>query len=713
MTSLTTLPDDLFAELSHWIPENGAIKLLRVGNRALTQSLQRNLRCLQLASKCSGFLDTTLVIEAATRFNRLEELHFTSSYLAHRIVLPLNLDILPSSLVSLTMSFRGSLDFLTNSERSSFATMLPQLVSLRLESLYPMDGSISQRPLKNLPASLTSLALVSRQQYYVVDADIPNLPHGLKSLELRGVPIDSPMNNISGFISVLSSLQRLVLDDELVKTDNSPSTRLNLAQLPPSLTWIEVFGLQLDVDCVVPYSQKGNSAASTSNSNGAQVNDSKYVDGMVAWKKMFPNLKALITDSFTAPFAAIQQFPSSMRNIGLNILPPEAAEAKKDSSKASSSSSAVSIPDWLSSCDFVSSLTVLEDSSSWKLPLVSRFKNLVVVSLDGLNISVPESGATYRLPPSIIDLTCSVVIEIDALPTGLTRLNCSELILPTGTPADHSGLPAALRDLRVYPGRLNFNHAFWLPPSLTSLQGLFENQFWQYLRPSLAKADESILMPKTHPHRQYPPTDAEKAIPFLPHLSIIYDLHEASELVSFSSVPESVEELYLNVGDNGRIDRSDLWVGLRDLRNLRSLQLTGSSFGLTTLFPHLPSGLEELKLNCRDRSLTYKDIRTLPPNLKVLRMVNNLAEFNFDDGNDHEFVKEKVAKALPRKLHTLVWRMAIKQGHRKLPVKDFVSALPPDLDELDFAYATLEMAYFDWQRAARSKAEMKKLKKKK
>lgn len=232
------LSSDIWSQISYFLASGDVIRLSSTGS-ALASRVVAGTHRLCLEWTIPRFMDFDDVFAAASRYSHIKELIFYSNLPYRLYWTPLNVAMLPRTIVSLELSFLRCISLLTYAYPLS--AVLPGLQSLTLrdtstkvsESYYVMD-------FRNLPPSLLKLCFASRHSCYTVFDHWSCLPSGLQELSLK-LPIHVSSqaefgNQIKGFPMPY----------------RDTGAKVHLPKLPESLTTLAIdsaFPEELHVDC--------------------------------------------------------------------------------------------------------------------------------------------------------------------------------------------------------------------------------------------------------------------------------------------------------------------------------------------------------------------------------------------------------------------------------------------------------------------------------
>lgn len=703
--SFSGLPDDFWAHLSLYLQDNDLLRLVQAGNSHVARRIRRTARALVVKNQRTGYLNLNAIFLRASELPRLESLSVTTRSPAQAPLWPVNLSILPQSLKQLRVTSRHCAEAILCNH--ALPLLLPNLGLLHLKTEVNLDPKTRELPLWNLPLSVTSLEIFTSPHFVVNVQDLDKLPPTLSHLGLRCMLQATP--NFTGNVAKILRrypLRHLSLESMFAHAPNLPIV-IYLAHLPSTLTSINLDVPQIHFDFMAHGMKDYVASQAYQDSYECEVNanellNSGELDASIsehsklkfAWKDVFPALSSLHIRTLTFEFDSLQLFPPTMTDFHGCLRGPEPTRQDYEMHRAAHNE-LFGAPLWLPDNEVARNMKHLStyDSLNYSPATISYFRSLRSLFLGEASITHTMVGI---LPKNLEKLHVRDVMHIDALPDGLTELECSTLETPHGSPLLHRGLPSSLKSLYVSQRYIGHSQVVWLPPALTSLTAHFTNaDAWLAFTPSHSRwhklfYETPVYMPRSHPCEKLPSNAT--SIDFLPKLVYLRDLADRTSLPSCLDLPRNLETLLLGISSSSA--SHNFWGGMEKLERLSSLRLVCHKERLSSFFKHLPRNLT--RLECIDPTwiFTVDDLAALPQKLETLIVNRDLGSSYppSDNLKRSSLFDPMMAKALPRSLETLKWASEAPRLS-DVEISRFVDALPP---QLSFIYIepTVDHFYF-------------------
>lgn len=277
---LFQLPPVFWTLLGPHLLHNEVSLLMCTGDRRVRASIANGTRDLNCVWSKDAFLNLPSVYRILYSFKGLHALAISSKESIQRTLPSMDFEILPTSLTSLRLSFRGSANLMTSKNA-------PKALLNNLEHLIIVDSS---QPARLKPVIVDSLIRVKTLD---LDApactlsvkDLSSLPPTLEALQFTGPVVLARQQQVGAEIVLSSSSLRSI---QLATI--SPGIKLNCDKLPPTLTRLAV--------------AKGYMNVPLSNS----------------WKSAFPRLVYLQTPlNITHDMSALSTMPLSLTWLSMDI----------------------------------------------------------------------------------------------------------------------------------------------------------------------------------------------------------------------------------------------------------------------------------------------------------------------------------------------------------------------------------------------------------
>lgn len=188
--ALSALPDAGLDRIAWFLFGNGFFKLIRTGDRALRAKLLRT-SSLTVLWESANFCDWSACHSFIASFPNLRELVLRTESLRHYVKAPLDVEMLPSSLVKLHLCFRGVFRLMAvpmvGTEPKEPFKRFKSLETLYLEQAMNDDGIYTgQVSLRSLPDSLAHLHVrcAGAGAYFYLYEDLEYLPRALQTFDV-------------------------------------------------------------------------------------------------------------------------------------------------------------------------------------------------------------------------------------------------------------------------------------------------------------------------------------------------------------------------------------------------------------------------------------------------------------------------------------------------------------------------------------------------
>lgn len=368
------LPFDIWDVLACYLESIELLKLASVGDKSILSYLKAKTRVFKLKWNRPNFLPLSKIFTSSKTFGDLKSLILQVDFLGKRIVGPIDLTLLPSTLTSLELHFTGS-SLLLRGE-GELDHILTNLEHLSLE-----DGRVyepHERPIsfKNL-SRLKTLNLegygIAYSSPTVPIEEIQNLPATLEHFssyyEFEEPKIEDYDKQEYFFPCPLLEYLALSLPD-------LPHVKLALHKLPSSLSFLSLSAGNID-------------------------------DAQIDWQTAFPDLHCLYLPNKPYTWDIWTKIPPSISMVNFNL--PFAKIEELDPAVVAAIDR--------SQVDY---LDVEIDAS-----LAIRFRNA-----SNISCTVTDSNQTYYWPPKLTSIHLSTLmplpnLDFSVFPDGLFSLNMS------------------------------------------------------------------------------------------------------------------------------------------------------------------------------------------------------------------------------------------------------------------------------------------------